>query len=70
MQKRLSDIGMLSCYTQVEYSLDILSSMQTNNNFKTISAFTLEENLIKMNDYCYSYLKGDLQALKKVEKRC
>lgn len=68
VQNKLNQIGMLSCYTKANYSEEVFINMQSLNKFKTISAFTLEENLLKMHDNCYSYLKGDLQALKKVEK--
>jgi len=67
VQKKLSDIGMFSCFDQVEYTDETLFNMQKLNGFLTISAFTQKNKLLELQELSMLSAKGDLGALNKIK---
>ncbi len=67
VQKNLSNIGMFSCFYQVDYTDNALSSMQKGKNFSTISAFTQKKKLLELQELSLLSAKGEIGALNKIK---
>ncbi len=67
VQKRLSDIGLFSCFNQVDYADETLYNMQKLNDFSTISAFTQKKKLLELKELSLLSAKGDSGALNKIK---
>ncbi len=66
-QKKLSEIGMFSREFKVEHGNQWLSLEKPDKEVKTISAFTLRQDLTKMHSYSMSALKGDKESAIKIK---
>ncbi|MBQ9485397.1 MAG: hypothetical protein IJU83_01010 [Clostridia bacterium] len=67
-QKRLSDIGMMSCYYKVEYQSPDLAAMQTTKSSLTVSAFSTVELIEKLREIGAAAATGNNEEIIKIKK--
>ena len=62
VQQQLNEIGMFSCFEEVEYQSQALNKLQEIKHNFTISAFTAKESLLEIHDLALISLKGDRES--------
>ncbi len=67
VQRKLDEIGMLSCFDRVEYQSEKMSTLQDAKQNYTLSAFTDKDSLGRIHDLAINFLKGDKECEIKIK---
>ena len=67
VQQMLKDIGMLSCFEEVNYQSQPLVELQNIKHEYTLSAFSSEKSLAEIHDLALISLKGDKESEIKIK---
>lgn len=67
VQKRLTEIGMFSCFYNIDYAQKKLLEMQNVAGFSTLSAFTHKKDLAELQNLSKLFAQGDANALNKIK---